>query len=130
MWKELKEELVSFQPNIFLQFIEKKQITNFQEFFLFATSAMNDNFNKAIVYLSSEQTLTLNEWKKLQKKGFFLIAITIDGDYLLADAEQTVLMPVSLIKSDAESFSFPVIDFFIHFEEKTLTSPILGRKAE
>ena len=63
-----------------------------------------------------------------RKQEFLVVAQSLDGDYLAGTLEQTFVIPSSLYKEDIEQFDKQLIDFFIAYENKEITSAILPKE--
>lgn len=120
---KLKQLLTSSDPHCFLQAVAQCQMQEYEEYFLFATPKRERDFISAVDFLSSPETFSLSDYQ-----NWVLIAQTIDGDYLLANDQQTMILPVSLYRSDIEMIDLPIVDFFIRYDEGKIQSHILATK--
>lgn len=120
---KLKQLLPSTDPKCFLQAAAQCQMKEYEDYFFFATPKRERDFLAAIHFLASPETFSVSDYQK-----WVLIAQTIDGDYLLADDQQTMILPVSLYRSDIELIDLPIVDFFIQYDNQQIQSNILATK--
>ncbi|MGG7017675.1 UNVERIFIED_CONTAM: hypothetical protein P3E19_30720, partial [Pseudomonas aeruginosa] len=67
-------------------------------------------------------TISETDVEHWRKQEFLVVAQSLDGDYLAGTLEQTFVIPSSLYKEDIEQFDKQLIDFFIAYENKEITS--------
>ncbi len=97
-----------------------EQLTDPDDFFIFANETKRNQWEEVITYLSSPMTWSLNDQKDWQ-----LIAQTIDGDNILSKQHQSLIIPKSLILKDIECYLLSYKDLFIAYFTQSLGSKIL-----
>lgn len=124
-FKKIKEQLSDRKPISFLKIIlsqpsEKDSIFTFSQ-------TIENQFETNVNYLLSEETVSPEELSSWKKNGFLVVAQTIDGDYIAGIEKQTFVIPVSLYKSDIETYDLTLSDFFISYSEGKIKSQILPK---
>jgi hypothetical protein len=124
-FQAIKAKITQNDPHAFLSGVlaETQQI---DDFFIFSP-AIEEQFEQNCQFLASEETISTEEVTRWQRKGFLVVAQTLDGDYIAGTSTQTFVIPVSLYKADIENYDLFLTDFFIAYENGTLTSAILPR---
>jgi hypothetical protein len=122
-FQAIKEKIPQNDPHAFLTCVlaETQQI---DAFFIFS-STIEKQFEQNCQVLASEETIALADVTQLQSEDFLVVAQTIDGDYIAGTLSQTFVIPVSLYKADIEKHDLFLTDFFIAYENGTLSSAIL-----
>ncbi|EOL45996.1 hypothetical protein [Enterococcus caccae] len=125
-FQEIKKELTENNPHSFLETVfENEQDENSPIIF---SHTLEEQFEQAIQYLASDDTISLDDLSNWKESGFLVVAQTIDGDYIAGTNEQTFVIPVSLYKADIESYQLKLPDFFIAYTNKTIISSILPKE--
>lgn len=106
----------------FVKHFDDRRIYQYNEFFLLDQDRINRLFKTNLEELASEITLTPTDFDLEVVK---VVAMTIDGDFILASDSQVFVVPNTMVKADVETFDMPVIDFFVSYEEHTLSSSII-----
>ncbi|MCA5013523.1 MULTISPECIES: hypothetical protein [unclassified Enterococcus] len=119
----INEQLIERTPHGFLTTV----LTTEQEedASIIFSGDLEEQFEQAVAFLSSAETLTLDDLKEWQANEFLVVAQTIDGDYIAGTKDQTFVIPVSLYKSDIELFDLFLSDFFIDYSTQKIHSSIL-----
>ena len=128
MMTKLKQLLPSTDPEKFLQSLAQLQITEYEKYFIFSTPRQERLFFESITYLASPETFSFDQLQLKSENPWKLICQTIDGDYLLARKEETMVLPVSLYKTDIEIYPYTIVDFFIAYDNGEIPSRILATK--
>ncbi len=105
----------------FIKHFDDRRIFQYDDYFLLDQERIVRIFNSNIVELQSDITLSPDYFDPATK----VVAMTIDGDFILANDQRTYVIPKSLVTSDIEVFELPLIDFFVDYEEQQLNSTIL-----
>lgn len=113
----LKDKTVS----TFIKHFDDRRIFQYDDYFLLDQERIVRLFNTNVEELQSEITLTPGYFDADTK----VVAMTIDGDFILANNHRTYVVPKSLIKADIETYDLPLIGFFVKYEEQQLNSTIL-----
>ena len=108
-FEQLKETLPDAKPQTFLQAILSQPQEEDAE--LTFSEEIDEQFVENCKFLASPETIS-----------------ETDGDYLAGTLEQTFVIPSSLYKEDIEQFDKQLIDFFIAYENKEITSAILPKE--
>lgn len=111
--------------NTFIKHFDDRRIFQYDDYFLLDQDRIVRLFNANVVALQSEITITPDYFDSDTK----VVAMTIDGDFILANDQRTYVIPKNLVKADIEVFERPLIDFFVDYEEQHLNSTILPTAA-
>lgn len=122
-FKEVANDLLDNTPEHFLTIIKRLNIIDKEEFFIFQTPTLEDNFYQSLIYLADDDI-----WTKEELADFVLVAQTIDNDYILANQTQTLIIPYSFYKRDSEYYELPIGEFFKEYENHQIQSTILPSK--
>lgn len=106
----------------FIKHFDDRRIYQYDEFFLLDQDRINRLFKSNLEELASDITLTPED---IDLETTKVVAMTIDGDFVLGSDSQVVVVPNTMVKADVETFDMPVIDFFVNYEEQTLQSAII-----
>ena len=117
-FEQLKETLPDAKPQTFLQAILSQPQEEDAE--LTFSEEIDEQFVENCKFLASPE-----HWREQE---FLVVAQSLDGDYLAGTLEQTFVIPSSLYKEDIEQFDKQLIDFFIAYENKEITSAILPKE--
>ncbi|MEI5992014.1 hypothetical protein [Enterococcus crotali] len=124
-FQKLKEELIDTDPNSFLTTVLENEQE--EDSTIIFSRTVEEQFEQAIQYLASEDTISLDDLSSWKKCGFLVVAQTIDGDYIAGTNGQTFVIPVSLYKEDIERYPLSLPDFFIAYTDHTIVSSILPK---
>lgn len=105
----------------FIKHFDDRRIFQYDDYFLLDQERIVRLFNTNVAELQSDITLTPDFFDSATK----VVAMTIDGDFILANDQRTYVIPKNLVKADLEIFELPLIDFFVQYEEQQLNSTIL-----
>ena len=102
--------------------LQKNNIEDYNDYLIFNLNHQLDApFLFSCQFLSSRTTL--NEAQALHYiNDGCLIAQTIDGHYLLAIKDTTIIIPVDLHVTDIEFFSLPIAQFMVLLINKKIQS--------
>lgn len=117
----IKELLPDTSVHTFLDYITQTEIIDDLDFFTFDPANNHRRFHSAIAGLNSEMTVKAEDFPE----DTHVIAITIDGDYILASNHYVYVVTKNLIAEDIEVYDLTPIDFFVAFEANQLASHIL-----
>ncbi|MGX7059423.1 hypothetical protein [Vagococcus humatus] len=106
----------------FLNYLDQRCITQYDNFFIFTQEQINHSFQTAIEGLVSEITISKDY---LQLHHLTLVSMTIDGDFILGNDSETYVIESTLIEADIEKHPVTVIDFFVSYENQTLQSQLI-----
>ena len=104
----------------FIHYFDDRRIFQYADFFLLDQARIKRLLQQNIAALASDITVTAAD---LADKH--VVAMTIDGDFILASDSETLVLPRTLVKADLETFDVPVLTFFIQYETGQLPSNIL-----
>lgn len=124
-FKKINEILVDEKPSTFLTTVLAQE-SDSDPFFVFSLTIENQ-FEKNIEYLASEETISSKEVDEWKRYDFLVVAQTIDGDYIAGEMDKTLIIPTSLYKTDIEIFSMPLGEFFMAYENGSILSTILPK---
>ena len=93
-------------------------------FFIFQTD-IEKTLETNIQFLTSAETLSLDELTYWKEHDFLVVCQTIDGDFIGGNLDETFIIPQSLYKTDIEIFPFFLSDFFVAYEQGKIGSIIL-----
>lgn len=122
-FKQIKEQTHVLDPKEFLTTVltyEQKE----DDVIIFSQT-IEERFEQAITYLSSESTISLKDLTQWKENNFLVVAQTIDGDYIAGNISQTFIIPVSLYKADIETYELFLSDFFVDYSSGLIDSTIL-----
>ncbi|MBO0473216.1 hypothetical protein IGL98_001551 [Enterococcus sp. DIV0840] len=124
-FKKIKRQLTETDPQSFLtSVLENAQDEDSTVIF---SQTVEEQFEQNVQYLASDETISLDDLSIWKEHGFLVVAKTIDGDYIAGTMEQTFVIPVSLYKSDIESYDLFLSDFFIDYTNGIINSEILPK---
>lgn len=98
-------------PHELALWLEKNIGESKDGFYLFNGENDEKQFEENVSYLESDITISsedVNEWKN---KGFYIVATTIDGDYIGATKDETYKIPKSLVKKDTITLNITPLEF-------------------
>ncbi|WP_348920196.1 hypothetical protein [Enterococcus rotai] len=124
-FQKIKEELIKTDPQIFLTTVLENEQD--EDSTIIFSQTLEAQFEETIQYLASDETISLADLSRWQEHDFLVVAQTIDGDYIAGTNEQTLVIPVSLYKTDIEVYDLFLSDFFIAYFNNNLTSSILPK---
>ncbi|ALS00369.1 hypothetical protein ATZ33_02945 [Enterococcus silesiacus] len=124
-FQKIKEELIETDPQSFLTAVLAYEQA--EDSMIIFSQSLEEQFEQTIQYLTSDDTISLNDLSSWKNHGFLVVAQTIDGDYIAGTAEQTFVIPVSLYKTDIETYHLSLPDFFIAYTNHTIVSSILPK---
>lgn len=124
-FQKIKEELIDTNPSCFLMTVLENEQE--EDNTIVFSQVLEEQFEQSIRYLASEETISLDDLSSWKERGFLVVAQTIDGDYIAGTSEQTFVIPVSLYKTDIETYHLPLPDFFIAYTNHTIVSSILPK---
>lgn len=102
--------------------LKKAHLTHYNDYLIFNISGQLDQpFLNSCLFLASQTTLSLKEAKTYLTEGF-LVAQSIDGDYIVALSNKTLVIPVDLHRNDIEVFPFTIAQFMAKLNNQTLQS--------
>ncbi|MBO0466804.1 hypothetical protein JZO73_04565 [Enterococcus plantarum] len=119
----IKDQLTVSDPQQFLSVVLKNQQD--EESTIIFSQTIEEQFEQNVQYLSSDETVDLDDITRWKELGFLVVAQTIDGDYIAGTTEQTFVIPVSLYTSDIETYELVLADFFIAYTNGVIHSNIL-----
>lgn len=122
---KIKKQITEPNPQTFLTTLLRTEQSE-DSSIIFSQNA-EEHFEQAISYLASDETISLKDVVEWQKDRFLVVAQTIDGDYIAGTVNQTFIIPVSLYKSDIETYDLFLSDFFIEYTEGTIESTVLPK---
>ncbi|MCB5955125.1 hypothetical protein [Enterococcus sp. CWB-B31] len=122
---KLKEELTEKVPHSFLALASAEQEQSDDDPFFVFQMNIEEIFETSINFLSSEETLSMEEVNDWKEADFLVVCQTIDGDFIGGNKEETFVIPQSLYKTDIEIYPYFLSDFFIAYEDGTIESPTL-----
>lgn len=125
-FEQLKETLPDAKPQTFLQAILSQPQEEDAE--LTFSEEIDEQFVENCKFLASPETISETDVEHWREQEFLVVAQSLDGDYLAGTLEQTFVIPSSLYKEDIEQFDKQLIDFFIAYENKEITSAILSKE--
>lgn len=109
----------------FIKHFDDRRIFQYDDYFLLDQERIVRLFESNLKALQSEITIEPDFFDETTK----VVAMTIDGDFILANDQRTYVLPKTLIKADLEVFDMALIDFFVQYEEQSLQSTILPMAA-
>lgn len=124
----IKKQVTELNPQTFLTTILR--IEQSEDSSIIFSQNAEEHFEQAISYLASDDTISLKDVVEWQKDRFLVVAQTIDGDYIAGTVNQTFVIPVSLYKSDIETYDLFLSEFFIAYTEGTIESTVLPKFIE
>ncbi|PZL75386.1 hypothetical protein CI088_05315 [Enterococcus plantarum] len=119
----IKDQLTVSDPQQFLSVVLENQQD--EESTIIFSQTIEEQFEQNVQYLSSDETVDLDDITRWKELGFLVVAQTIDGDYIAGTTEQTFVIPVSLYTSDIETYELVLADFFIAYTNGAIHSNIL-----
>lgn len=122
-FQEIKDKNIDLTPQIFLTAVLDQEQD--KESTIIFSQGLEEQFEQNVNYLASDETISSEEILNWKENGFLIVAQTIDGDYIAGTLDQTLVIPISLYKSDMEIYDFQLPDFFINYTNGTLGSAIL-----
>ena len=125
---KIKKQVTEPNPQIFLTTILRTEQAE-DSSIIFSRNA-EERFEQAVSYLASDETISMKDIKEWQKDRFLVVAQTIDGDYIAGTVNQTFVIPVSLYKSDIETYDLFLSEFFIEYTEGAIESTVLPKFSE
>lgn len=124
-FQEIKEQLSEIDPTLFLDLVlEHEQAEDSPILF---SRTIEEQFEQNCQFLSSSETISLEDISTWKEDNFLVVAQTIDGDYIAGTTEHTMVIPVSLYKADIEIYELFLADFFIAYTNNTIESAILPK---
>ncbi|QIL46941.1 hypothetical protein G7081_07550 [Vagococcus coleopterorum] len=117
----IKEVLPDESIHTFLNFISNTDLLEDFDFFLFDQEMVNRRFKTSVKNLASEMTVQEEDFPE----DTHVVAMTIDGDFILASNHYVYVVTKNLIAEDIEVYDLTPIDFFVAFEANMLASTIL-----
>lgn len=120
----IKDLLPDKSVHTFLNYITQTELIDDLDFFLFDQATINRRFQIQSKNLASEITVKADDFPE----DTHVIAMTIDGDYILASNHYVYVVSKNLIAEDIEVYDLTPIDFFVAFEANMLASHILPNK--
>lgn len=118
----LQYRIADKKVTTFINYFDERRIFQYDDYFLLDQARIKRLFLNNVAHLASEVTLSPDF---LTEEGAEVVAMTIDGDFILANDHQTFVIPKSFMTADIEVFPQAVIDFFVAYEEQTLVSHTL-----
>lgn len=106
----------------FIKHFDDRRIFQYDDYFLLDQERITRLFSTNLKQLQSDITIPTDFFDSQTTK---VVAMTIDGDFILANDQRTYVIPKNMIKADLEVFELPLIDFFVRYEEQELNSNIL-----
>lgn len=106
----------------FIKHFDDRRIFQYGDYFLLDQERIQRLFKTNLTALQSEITLSEDYFDEQTTK---VVAMTIDGDFILANDQRTYVVPRTLVKADLEVYEMPVIDFFVAYETHELNSNII-----
>lgn len=125
---KIKKQVTEPNPQTFLTTLLRTEQSE-DSSIIFSQNA-EEHFEQAVSYLASDETISLKDVVEWQKDLFLVVAQTIDGDYIAGTVNQTFVIPVSLYKSDIETYNLFLSDFFTAYTEGTIESTVLPKFSE
>lgn len=124
-FKKIKRQLTETDPQLFLAKVLQNQQDETST--IIFSQTIEKQFEQNVQYLSSDETVSLDDLSNWKEHNFLVVAQTIDGDYIAGTTKQTFVIPMSLYKSDIESYDLFLSDFFIAYENGSIHSSILPK---
>lgn len=124
-FKKIKRQLTETDPQLFLAKVLQNQQDETSS--IIFSQTIEKQFEQNVQYLSSDETVSLDDLSNWKEHNFLVVAQTIDGDYIAGTTKQTFVIPMSLYKSDIESYDLFLSDFFIAYENGSIHSSILPK---
>ncbi|MGM0217413.1 hypothetical protein [Enterococcus sp. AZ126] len=124
-FKKIKRQLTEADPQLFLAKVLQNQQDETST--IIFSQTIEKQFEQNVQYLSSDETVSLDDLITWKDHHFLVVAQTIDGDYIAGTTKQTFVIPMSLYKSDIESYGLFLSDFFIAYENGSIHSSILPK---
>ncbi|MDA9470101.1 hypothetical protein [Enterococcus sp. 5H] len=125
---KIKKQVTEPNPQSFLTTLLRTEQSE-DSSIIFSQNA-EEHFEQAVSYLASDETISLKDVVEWQKDLFLVVAQTIDGDYIAGTVNQTFVIPVSLYKSDIETYNLFLSEFFTAYTEGTIESTVLPKFSE
>lgn len=125
---KIKKQITEPNPQTFLTTLLRTEQSE-DSSIIFSQNA-EEHFEQAVSYLASDETISLKDIAEWQKDRFLVVAQTIDGDYIAGTVNQTFVIPVSLYKSDIETYDLFLSEFFIEYTEGIIESAVLPQFSE
>lgn len=110
-----------------LEKLAADQITDYKEYLLFNAYEFQEKLCAIYEKLKAEDTVVLNLYNpNLDSGNDLLVAMTIDGDYIIEQNKTTLVVPVSLEAAAVEVYPYPAVQFLKAYTNKQITSNILA----
>lgn len=118
---ELKELLPDESVHTFLNTLQTVGDDQEDPFFLFSQNLITRRFKQSAEQLAGPMTVEEDDFPE----DTHVLAMTIDGDFILASDHYVYVVGKNLIADDIEVYDLSPIDFFVAFEHNQLASHIL-----
>lgn len=117
----------TMSPDDLIEQLAQANITNFKEYLLFNAYQFQAKLVAIYQTLQSSDTVVLDLYNPQTDTGEdLLIAMTIDGDYIIEQNKTTLVVPVSLEAMQVERYPYPAVMFLKAYTSKKITSTILA----
>ncbi|EOH92279.1 hypothetical protein UAW_03264 [Enterococcus haemoperoxidus ATCC BAA-382] len=124
-FQKIKDQLTESTPKSFLTAVLENDQD--EESTIIFSQTIEEQFEQNVHYLASDDTISLDDLSNWSEQEFLVVAQTIDGDYIAGTTEQSFVIPVSLYKSDIETYDLFLSDFFIAHTNNLICSSILPK---
>lgn len=124
-FQKIKDQLTESTPKSFLTAVLENDQD--EESTIIFSQTIEEQFEQNVHYLASDDTISLDDLSNWSEQEFLVVAQTIDGDYIAGTTEQSFVIPVSLYKSDIETYDLVLSDFFIAYTNNLICSSILPK---
>lgn len=101
IWNKLKK----LKPKEIAHWLEENIGESEDGFFQFNGEHDEKQFEDNVRFLESEMTISIKDVSEWKQKGAYVIASTIDGDYIIYDGNDLWEIPKSLIKKDVNKIN-------------------------
>lgn len=118
---ELKELLPDESAQTFLNLLTKLVPQPEDPFFIFTQELVNRRFDNSLANLAGPMTVQSDDFPE----DTYVLAMTIDGDFILASDHYVYVVTKNLIAEEIEVYDLSPINFFVAFEANQLASQIL-----
>lgn len=120
-FKQLADFIPDSTVHTFINFIKLEHKTTDEDFFIFDQDVINRRFLSSLQAMDSDLTIDPDFFTD----DIHVVAMTIDGDFILASDTEIYVMEKGLIADDVEVYDLSAIEFFVAFEQGFLASDIL-----
>ena len=120
-FKQLADFIPDSTVHTFINFIQLEHKTTDEDFFIFDQDVINRRFLSSLQAMDSDLTIDPDFFTD----DIHVVAMTIDGDFILASDHYVYVVTKNLIAEEIEVYDLSPINFFVAFEANQLASQIL-----